>query len=85
MKQRACLFAHIYLPPALTMEVRPPDLSQDYKRIVFDELDMYLNTMILQALLYGKSILVPEVSLLNIHFSGLYTGIVSVTFWTICM
>ncbi|KAK0430833.1 hypothetical protein EV421DRAFT_1856285 [Armillaria borealis] len=31
----------------------PPDLSQDFKSIIFDELDLNLNRMIVQASLYG--------------------------------
>ncbi|SJL15539.1 uncharacterized protein ARMOST_19040 [Armillaria ostoyae] len=53
MKQQACFFAHIHLPPPPTMEVPPPDLSQDDKSIIFDTLDIDLNTMILESLLYG--------------------------------
>lgn len=35
----------------------PPDLSQDDKKIIFDELDLNLNRMIMQALLYGENTL----------------------------
>ncbi|PBK61730.1 hypothetical protein ARMSODRAFT_1025456 [Armillaria solidipes] len=35
------------------METLPPDLSQDDKRIIFDVLDMNLNTMIMHSLLHG--------------------------------
>ncbi len=66
-------------------EVPVSDLSQDVKRLIFSTLDMNLNTEILQTFMHGKSVSASEVALLNIHFLGLYTGIVAVTLWTICM
>ncbi len=35
----------------------PPDLSQGFKKIIFDELDLNLNRMIMQAFLYSESTL----------------------------
>ncbi len=35
----------------------PPDLSQGDKRAIFNELDLNLNRMIMQALLYGENTL----------------------------
>ncbi|KAG7439753.1 uncharacterized protein BT62DRAFT_1013564 [Guyanagaster necrorhizus] len=48
------------------LKTPPPNLSQDERRDIFDELDQNLNRIILGALLHG-----------------LYTGIITVTLWTI--
>ncbi|SJL18783.1 uncharacterized protein ARMOST_22383 [Armillaria ostoyae] len=48
------------------MQVPPPDLSEDDRRVMFEYLDMILNRMILEHLLHG-----------------VYTGIITVTLWTI--
>ncbi len=67
------------------METPPPDLPQDVKSAIFDKLDQELNCIVLQALLHGKVTLFLKISLLNHHFAGLYTGIVAITSWSICM
>ncbi len=38
------------------MQASPPNLSQDDRSIVFDLLDLRLNRMILEALLYGMTV-----------------------------
>ncbi len=49
--QQKCLFAHT-IPS--TMEA--PDLSQEYKKAIFETLDISMNCLILGAELYGESV-----------------------------
>ncbi|PBK96135.1 hypothetical protein ARMGADRAFT_1077645 [Armillaria gallica] len=64
------------------MEAPPPDLSQHDKSVILDSLDLTLNITILHASLHGICLSpVPEVSLFNIYFEGLYTGIIAITLW----
>ncbi len=39
------------------MDSQPPDISQNEKNIFFGTLDLNMNTMVLQALLHGESML----------------------------
>lgn len=58
--QRSGIWSHEYgfyahIPPS-AMQASPPNLSQDDRSIVFDLLDLRLNRMILEALLYGMTV-----------------------------
>ncbi len=69
------------------MNALPPDISQDDKSVIFGTLNRNLNRLILQALLHGEAVPIPLFLkyLLNACLAGLYTGIVTVTLWTMCM
>ncbi len=54
MKIPPCFIYHH--PPTPTMEVPPPDLSEDDRRVIFEFLNMELNRMILDSLFYGEVI-----------------------------
>ncbi len=41
------------------MQASPPILSQDDRRIIFEQLDARLNCIILEALLHGKTLPYP--------------------------
>ncbi len=69
----------------LVMKVPLPDLPLYVKSAMLGKLDQYLNCMILQAFLHGGVTPYSWSISFEILFPGLYTGMVAVTLWTICM
>ncbi|PBK62544.1 hypothetical protein ARMSODRAFT_1089115 [Armillaria solidipes] len=82
IKLRACLLTHA-LPSA--MRTSPPDLSQDDRIAIFHDLDLYLNTTILQALLHGLYTGIVAITLWTIFSSPtkIFLRIVIITLYAL--